>query len=157
MKVADQEAWNKKQEAREQKEANLLKSIAAKMPALEELLQRCHDHWGYEDPVYRFYHQSFKVYYLQETTREIVASLQALAPDLTMNGWFLEIVQQGTGKEFSPQDNENWTTVTRPILEAFFHARYFLEMVCKYGEELDSPPKVMPSGYASVLYLFNLR
>ena len=31
--------------------------------------------------------------------------------------------------------NQRWTEATRPIVEAFFHARYFLEMVCKYGAE----------------------
>jgi hypothetical protein len=29
--------------------------------------------------------------------------------------------------------------VTRPIIEAFTHARYFLEMAVKYGAELDAP------------------
>ena len=47
--------------------------------------------------------------------------------------------------------------VTRPILEAFFHARYFLEMVCKYGRKLKAPPQVLPSGWAAVLYLYQLR
>jgi hypothetical protein len=155
--VQNQEAWQKKQEWREQEESKLLKSSAANLPALEDLLQRSSDHWGYEDPIYRFYHQSFKVYHLQESTREIVASLQALAPSLAMNKWFLEIVQQGTGKEFSDKDNLNWTAVTRPILEAFFHARFFLEMVSKYAKELTEPPGSIPSGWAAVLYLYNLR
>jgi hypothetical protein len=46
---------------------------------------------------------------------------------------------------------------TRPILEAFFHARYFLEMVCRYGRELAEPPSPLPSGWAAVLYLYGLR
>jgi hypothetical protein len=29
------------------------------------------------------------------------------------------------------------------MLEAFFHARYFLEMACKYGKELEETPDVM--------------
>jgi hypothetical protein len=33
------------------------------------------DWWGYEDPIYRFYHHSFKVYALQEQTSRIVAAL----------------------------------------------------------------------------------
>jgi hypothetical protein len=44
-----------------------------------------------------------------------------------------------------------------PILEAFFHARYFLEMACRYGRELEHPPNLLPSGWASVLYLYALR
>jgi hypothetical protein len=43
------------------------------------------------------------------------------------------------------------------MVEAFAHARYFLEMACKYGKELEEPPQIMPSGWASVLYLYDLR
>jgi hypothetical protein len=150
-KVQTQEEW------RREEETKLLKNIAAHLDTLASLLKRCTDHWGYEDPIYRFYHQSIKVFALQECTQEIVAKLRAMAPALPMNEWFLDIVRQGTGKEFSLKDNDNWTTVTRPIVEAFFHARYFLEMVCKYGGELHSPPGRLPSGWAAVLYLYNLR
>jgi len=50
-----------------------------------------------------------------------------------------------------------WDASTRPLLEAFFHARYFLEMAVKYGAELDEPPTTLPSGWAGLLYLYNLR
>jgi hypothetical protein len=78
-------------------------------------------------------------------------------PDTPLNDWFLEIVHDGTGKTLKTEDNENWLPVTRPIIEAFFHARFFLEMAVKYGKELDSPPRMLPSGWAAFLYLFNLR
>ncbi len=135
----------------------LFMQLQAQLPALEEVLAKCSDHWGYEDPVYRFYHQSWKVYELQRQTLEIVNALQALAPSLRLNEWFIRIVQEGTGKAFEPKDNQNWLQVTRPILEAFFHARYFLEMAVKYAQELKVPPRVMPSGWAALLYLYNLR
>jgi hypothetical protein len=138
-------------------EAKLIEVISAELPSLESLLERCSGHWDYEDAVYRFYHQSFKVYALQQTTIEIVSRLQALAPDRPLNHWFMQIIREGTGKEFRQSDNANWVAVTRPILEAFFHARYFLEMVCKYGKEIQSPPDVLPSGWAAVLYLYDLR
>jgi hypothetical protein len=70
--------------------------------------------------------------------------------------WFLQIVGEGTGKEFQPEHNTRWLEVTRPIVEAFFHARYFLEMACRYRE----PPgkdQPLPSGWAVLLYLYNLR
>ena len=40
-------------------EANerLLQAIRDNLPALEALLKEATSHWGYEDPVYRFYHQ----------------------------------------------------------------------------------------------------
>ena len=135
----------------------LLNGLQAQLPTLEELLARCSDHWGYEDPVYRFYHHSFKVYHLQEQTLEIVKALQLLAPNLPLNKEFMAIVREGTGKIFTMKDNRNWQAVTRPILEAFFHARFFLEMAIRYGKELRVPPGTLPSGWAALLYLYNLR
>ncbi|MBI2806155.1 MAG: hypothetical protein HYX68_14330 [Planctomycetes bacterium] len=138
-------------------ETDLLAQIAANMPALEELLENCNDHWGYEDPIYRFYHQSFKVFWLQGQTERIVAQLQALAPTRPLNATFIEIIKAGTGKSFKNEANATWTQTTRAILEAFFHARFFLEMVCRYGKDLKSPPQELPSGWAAVLYLYGLR
>ncbi len=140
-------------------EANerLLQAIRQKLPALEALLEETSSHWGYEDPVYRFYHQSFKVYYLQGSTVRMVKALAELAPERKLNRWFEEIVEVGTGKEFTTESNQRWTTETRPILEAFFHARFFLEMACKYGHELESAPTMLPSGWAALLYLYDMR
>jgi hypothetical protein len=131
--------------------------LQAQLAELETLLRQCSNHWGYEDPVYRFYHHSFKVYGLQDEIVKIVQALQELAPQLTLNEQFLRIVAEGTGKVFTPKDNRNWDAVTRPILEAFFHARFFLEMTVKYGKKLKAPPLSLPSGWAAVLYLYNLR
>ena len=135
----------------------LLKSIKAHLPQLEELLAQAEDRWGMEDSVYRFYHQSFKVYGLQATTQEICKALQDLLPDRAFNTWFSQIVAEGTGHHFDLSHNEDWLHHTRPIVEAFFHAHYFLRMTCKYGRELETPPNAMPSGWAAVLYLFDLR
>jgi hypothetical protein len=140
-----------------QQESLLLSKIAVNLPKLESMLASVNQKWIYEDLTYRFYHQSFKVFGLQAHTVAIVEMLQSLAPDLSMNPWFLDIVRSGTGKEFRLEDNQNWTEITRPILEAFFHARYFLEMICIYGKQLESPPNILPSGWAAVLCLFNLR
>lgn len=43
------------------------------------------------------------------------------------------------------------------MCEAFFHAKYFLEMAVKYGKELDKiPDEERPSGWAGLLCFFNL-
>ena len=141
---------------RDAAEEALLQSLRRDRSELEKLLEASSDHWGYEDPVYRFYHQSFKVYGLQHQTQAIRDRLQALAPDLPLNPWFVQIVESGTGKRFETKDNEHWMEVTRPILEAFFHARFFLEMAVRYAD-LAAPPRPLPSGYAALLYLFGLR
>jgi len=43
------------------------------------------------------------------------------------------------------------------MLEAFFHAKYFLEMAVKYGKQLEEPPQRCPSGWASLLTLYKIR
>jgi len=106
--------------------------------------------------VYRFYHQSFKVFSLQQRTDAIVQRLRDLLPGRPLHPWFLEIVREGTGKEFATSDNDRWTQVTRPIVEAFFHARFFLEMAVRYAK-LETPPRPLPSGYAALLYVYQLR
>lgn len=138
-------------------EAKLLATIGKELPRLEELWRAVNTHWACEDRIYRFYHQSFKVFDLQMLTRNILQALQSLAPHLPLNPWFSEIVSEGTGKEFTLEMNERWTEATRPIVEAFFHARYFLEMICKYGKELKGPPQPMPSGWAAIMELYELR
>jgi hypothetical protein len=142
---------------RTEQESLFFTKIVENQPKLEAMLEQVNQKWAYEDRVYRFYRQSFKVYGLQQDTVAIVEMLQSLAPHLPMNASFIQIITEGTGKEFRLEDNERWLECTRPILEAFFHARYFLEMICKYGKQLKEPPTIMPSGWAAVLYLFNLR
>ncbi len=135
----------------------LLRNIKQGLPKLEELLAQVEGHWGIEDSFYRLYHQSFKVYHLQHSTEEICRALQDLLPERPMNRWFSEIVAQGTGHEFEMSHNQDWLHHTRPIVEAFFHAHFFVKMAIKYGKELDCAPDCMPSGWAAVLYLFDLR
>ncbi len=135
----------------------LFENLVANLSTLEELLKECSGHWCYEDRVYRFYHQSFKVFDLQRSTLEIVEKLQTLAPERSLNQWFMEIIREGTGKTFTVDWNKQWPAGMRPILEAFFHALFFLEMAVKYGKELKHPPRALPSGWAAFLYLYDLR
>jgi hypothetical protein len=142
--------------SRDALEAALLSTAHAQHEALKQLLDASSDHWGFEDPVYRFYHQSFKVFWLQQRTDTIVQRLSGLLPGRPLHPWFLEIVRRGTGKEFATSDNDRWTLVTRPIVEAFFHARFFLEMAVRYAK-LETPPRPLPSGYAALLHLYQIR
>ncbi len=135
----------------------LLARMKERLPDLEAAWHKVSDHWGYEDPIYRFYHQSFKVYHLQSTTLELVDLLRQLNPDRGLNSWFMQVVTDGTGHQFEPEHNRQWLLHTRPILEAFFHARYFLDMAIRYARELDEPPRGLPSGWAALLYLYDLR
>lgn len=136
---------------------SLFTNLRSSLAQLEDLLEASSDHWTYEDGLYRFYHQSWKVYSLQASTTAIASALQALAPNVKLNSWFAQILNEGTGRAFKQDDNQQWLAVTRPIVEAFFHARFFLEMAVRYGKELAAPPAIMPSGWAALLHLYNLR
>jgi hypothetical protein len=141
------------------KDDELLANIQARWSELADLLEEIQSHWVYEDLVYRFYHQSFKVYALQNETKRIVEALQSLAPSgATLSSMFTEIYQAGTsGKRFEIEHNQQWTVHTRVFLEAFFHAKFFLEMAVKYGKELRASPTSLPSGWAALLFLYDLR
>lgn len=144
----------------EAKSDELLTNIHAKLPELEYLLEEMSSDCEYEDSVYRFYHQSWKVYELQELTKIIVAALRGIAPAGITNfcPMFEEILLAGaSGKTFKSEHNQEWTLQTRPIVEAFFHARFFLEMAVRYGNELESSPNQLPSGWAALLCLYELR
>lgn len=135
----------------------LLVDIKASLTSIEALLERFN--MLEEDKIYRFYHQSFKVFALQTPVREAVALFELLRPPQTeLNGWFRLIVDDALRQEFSTsRSNDNWLPETRPIVEAFWHCKYMLEQMARYGKELDKSPQMLPSGWASVLYLFNLR
>jgi hypothetical protein len=135
-------------EWREEETAKLLAVAKRQLPDLKVLLASVSDHWGYEDPIYRFYHHSFKVLRAQTATLKMVETLQSLAPHLKLNPDFLKIVAEGTAR---PPASE------RAIIEAFFHAHHMLFMLCKYAKELPEPPPTLPSGWATVLYLYDIR
>jgi len=142
-------------------ERKLITNLRDNLPQLEKLLEKYSSHWSYEDHIYRFYHHSFKVYYLQGATEEIVTALRGLAPwkekDEEFDPMFMEIVSQGTGKNFEMDHNKEWTKHTRPIIEAFFHAKYFLEMAVRYGKVISKPQRMLDSGWAAVLCLYRMR
>ena len=147
----------------------LITALKDKMPILEDLYTRMQDRWVGEDGVYRFYHGSWKVFRLQDATLEIVSALQSIVPEQKLTGYFMTIIHEGTGKSFNKYSNRRWVKETRPIVEAFFHARYFLEMAVKYGKELDlventNPESIkekfsvpgLPSGMAALLSLYDM-
>ena len=108
---------------------SLLASIKSRLTELDALLEKVASHWHGEDAFYRVYHQSWKVYRLQDDTGEIVTALRSLAPDRPLNSWFEQTIREG--KQFQPKHNQRWLEEVRPILEAFFHARTMLEFIVR--------------------------
>ena len=68
-----------------------------------------------------------------------------------------EVLLNQPGIEFKLEHNRKWKKTCRPMIEAFFHAKYFLEMAVKYGKKYDEAPNVMDSGWAALLELYNIR
>ena len=138
----------------------LLVNIHRDLPALEALLTEVQDPLIYEDGFYRFYYQSWKVYALQGLTREIARRLAAIAPGgRPFCAAFQELLDAGAGEvRFEATHNETWTKHTRVFVEAFLHAKFFLEMTAKYGRTFTAPPTAgLPSGWAALLCLYGLR
>jgi hypothetical protein len=140
-----------------QKDQKLLESIKAHLPELEKLLFRFRS--DYEDRMYRFYYQSFKVYGLQESTKDALNLFKRIGAvnESNLCDSFEDIIAAGTGLEFKTDHNENWALYTRPIVEAFLHAKYFMEMMVKYGTEMDTAQSTLPTGWAATLCLYNQR
>jgi len=115
-----------------------LKEKGSELNALQVKMER---HWGIEDRVYRFYHQSLKVYSVQGMTQEAVELLQSLLPERPLNTWFMHIVSEGTGKAFELSHNENWLHHTRPMIEALFqiHPGSWCGMAEVMAQGLDEP------------------
>jgi hypothetical protein len=154
--------FEKRLEEKERLYPILFQNLKDNLPELEKYLDKIMRTEGdYEGKVYRFYHFSFKVYLLQKNIDEIVKLLQKVNPntDKKLCAFFEEIIEDARrvgGWEI--EHNKNWTRNTRPIVEAFFHAKYMLEMAVSCGKEYSECPKQMiQQKWASILELYNLR
>jgi hypothetical protein len=134
----------------------LIQRLKERKPQLQQMLEEMSGHWTYEDHFYRYYHGSFKVYGVQVTTEKAVKLLRELLPERKLNMAFDRIIREGTGKQFELEHNKEWDRHTRPMLEAFAHAKFMVEMAVRYAD-LASPLASMPSGWAALLYLYDLR
>ena len=155
-----------KMEEKHSKHQVLLDNIKENMPELEKMLGKVSG-LSYEDRMYRFYHYSLKVYWFQELTNDMLKILKKISPYTEEKdgmtwlepfcNFFNEIINEGTGWEHKLSHNQKWGMVTRPIVEAFLHSKYFIEMAVKYGNKLDEAPKMLPSGWAALLELYKIR
>ncbi|MFW5804460.1 MAG: hypothetical protein ACOCWG_04420 [bacterium] len=135
----------------------LLTNIKHNLEKMQKQYDKLDDY--FEDLFYRFYHTSFKVYFVQDLTEEIYELLKSIHPDPSrgMNKYLDDLISKGTKKKFEYKHNKKWKQETLPLLEAFFHCFYFLKMAIKYGKKLDYAPNTMPSGWAALTHLYNIR
>jgi hypothetical protein len=151
------EKLNNEFEAKHAKSIQLLENIRSSRDQIEKQLQ----HFKSEEPdlIYRFYHQSYKVFYMVPLIERADTLFRHLAPDgVDINSWYSLIAKGGLGRKFNPEtSNANWLTEVPPMLMAFWNAKYFLEQMLVAADELDEAPQVLPSGWAAILYLYGLR
>lgn len=140
------------------RDQHLLDAIKAHLPRLEELQKDMEQQL--EAGIYRYYHASFKIYGYQEYTRRAVAIFEDIGRGIgrPLNELFTVVMREGTHQVFEARHNQDWSRFTRPIVEALLHARYFVDMMVKYGHELaDVPNPVLPYGWAAILELSGQR
>jgi hypothetical protein len=136
----------------------LLANIKANLEGLEQLLNEVSGEWVYDDLIYRFWHHSFKVYMLQEHTTRIAEGLGKLCPEgVELHPWYHDIVASGTGARFELSHNQDWLAHTKPIVDAFLHSKYLLEMVVSSGQRESGTETYLSSRWAAVLELYQLR
>jgi hypothetical protein len=71
--------------------------------------------------------------------------------------WGEEIVAQDIGIRCGREHNQHWLVHTRPIVEAFLHAKYCVEMMVKYRRAIDVAGQALPHSRAAILVLYNQR
>lgn len=156
-----QEKWRKWQEEREARQRLLVERVVSHLDEAKALKEKLDRDWGVADNFYRFYHQSFKVYRSQSSTEECLELFKKIAQDdFKLDRYYLQILEDGTGKEFDLSHNQEWLKHTRPIVEAMLHSKFFLDLIVEHGEKLKDvaePPRLLDSGWAAVLYLFSER
>lgn len=130
--------------------------IKARLPKLESVARDLEE--IEENGIYRFYHGSYKVFYLQDPVKEAFTLIKEIGGESDPpNFEYARIIEAGTAHQFTATTNENWEAETKPILEAFWHTKYFVNMMVKYGKELEKVERALQPGMAAVLYLFELR
>lgn len=111
----------------------------------------------YSRSLYKFYSQSFKVYHLQDFTLNAYKLFKSIADAaaLQLHEGFEQIIAEGTGSTFDMSHNVDWLTHTRPIVEAFLHAKYMLEMMIRL---IKSEPGSLhfAQAYQAVMVLFRM-
>jgi hypothetical protein len=140
----------------------LFANIKSNQKELENLLAKITRHEGeYEGLIYRFYHNSFKVYDLHQTIENIINLLKKIDPKTEPT--FCELFKALIGEASSVgswkiDHNQRWKETAGKIVEAFFHAKYMLEMAVNCAKLYqEKPGECIDQKWGSLLELYNIR
>ena len=84
-----------------------------------ERIRSVYDHFEREEPdlVYRYYHQSYKVFIMAALIENADKLFKELAPEgVVVSDTYSEIAAGGIGKKFHDETNANWQTETLPMM-----------------------------------------
>lgn len=140
-----------------QRNQELLGRIKEARERMRELCTSADAEFGAPDRFYRFYYQSFKVFHIQVLTKSFYDLIVDLSRGEPLNPWFVEIVEDGLGKQFELGHNEDWLKYTRPLLEAYFHARMAVDQMLWCADNMEGAEAMLPSPWAAVLAIFKQR
>ncbi len=142
--------------ARRTQQDLLIAALHQRSSDIAALLEEVSGEWVRDDLVYRFWHHSFKTYWLQEVTERIAALLESIAPTLPLHPWCREIVAAGTGHTFELSHNQAWVEHTGPIVAAFFHLHHLLHCAHRVAT-VPAVPEVLDPATATVFELYQVR
>ena len=112
-----------------------------RFPGWRHLSEQANSHWGYEDPVYRFYQESMKLSIQFRPRRRDRECPPGFAPHLPLDSWFYRIVEMERRTVFTWEVNERWSEA---YLGRFSKRSSTLDtswrLIFKYGKELEEPP-----------------
>ena len=143
----------------QKKRTLLFQRIKENEDTIWNLYKKCGGHI-YEDRMYRFYHSSLKVFWLQDVIKETVELLTMLNVNdpPQFDKWFVDIVAEAQAKgEFKKEYRDNFQKHARPVVEAFLHCKYFLDMLVKCIKIEEEPTEIAPSGWLALTELYNIR
>lgn len=91
----------------------------------------------------RFYSNSFHIYFVQDIIVECADIFRKIIPELGLNAFYMQILSEGTGKNFVPSHNQRWTYETRPIVEAMMHTKAILRTLLGIDIEKIKDPQLI--------------
>ena len=77
---------------------------------------------------------------------------EKLAPESSkLNEWYRNIVELGLAKDFTDSTNAIWFDETRPLLEAFWHTRFFVMQMKSSAAHLQTAANAERRGQITIV------
>ena len=111
------------------------------------------------DTLYRFYHQSFKVYRAQELNQEALDLLRKLRSDRSTLSPFLEelIAHASPTVQFAPEHNRAWVATVGPFLTLHLHLHRIFVAMRTALQQHERLPEILDDALALSLAALGLR